>query len=50
MPDLVELGLASGETLFFSAADLLQSGCNETVALPTKSGVIAMSGSRKKGC
>ena len=49
VPDLVELGLASGEALFFRAAELLQAGCNETVALPTKTWGYAMPGLQEEG-
>jgi hypothetical protein len=49
VPDLVELGLISGDTRFLKAANLLQVGCNETVELPAKSWGYAMLGLQEEG-
>jgi hypothetical protein len=49
VPDLIELGLTSGDPLFFRAAELLQAGCNETVALPSKSWGYAKPGLQEEG-
>jgi hypothetical protein len=49
VPDLVELGLASGERLFLQVAELLQAGCNETVALPGKTWGYAAPGLQEEG-
>ena len=49
VPDLVELAMITGETLFLQVAGLLQSGCNENVETPAKSWGYAMSGLQEEG-
>lgn len=49
VPELVEIGLATGEEAFFRAAELLQAGCNETVSLPGKDWGYAKPGLQEEG-
>jgi hypothetical protein len=49
VPELVEMGLLTGDKGFLLAAELLQAGCNETVALPGKDWGYAMSGLQEEG-
>ena len=47
IPDLVEIGVLTGDDHFLKAAELLQAGCNETVETPTKAWGYAMPGSQE---
>jgi hypothetical protein len=49
VPELVEIGLATGENAFLDAAELLQTGCNETVSLPGMDWGYAKSGLQEEG-
>ena len=49
VPDLVEMGLRTGERHFFDAAALLQAGCNETVETPAKAWGYARPGLQEEG-
>jgi hypothetical protein len=49
IPDLVEIGRLTGDENFFRAAQLLQTGCNETVETPARSWGYARSGLQEEG-
>lgn len=49
IPDLVEIGMLTGEPLFLKAAELLQAGCNETVETPARSWGYARPGLQEEG-
>jgi hypothetical protein len=49
VPELVELGLVTGENAFLEVARLLQTGCNETVSLPGMDWGYAKSGLQEEG-
>ena len=49
VPELVEMGVLTGDKGFLLAAELLQAGCNETVALPGKDWGYAMPGLQEEG-
>jgi len=50
VPDLVEMGLLTGDRAYFRAAELLQAGCNETVAVPQKDWGYASPAFREGNC
>ncbi|HYY30487.1 MAG TPA: hypothetical protein VE860_21300 [Chthoniobacterales bacterium] len=49
VPELVEIGLEIGEELFLTVAELIQTGCNETVSLPAKDWGYAKPGLQEEG-
>ena len=49
VPDLVEMGLLTGDRAYFRAAELLQAGCNETVAVHEKDWGYAFPGLQEEG-
>jgi hypothetical protein len=49
VPDLVEMGRLTGDIHFFRAAQLLQSGCNETVETAARSWGYARPGLQEEG-
>lgn len=49
VPDLVEMGLLTGDRAYFRAAELLQAGCNETAAVPQRDWGLAFPGLQEEG-
>ena len=49
VPDLVEIGVLTGDDHFLKAAELLQAGCNETVETPMKAWGYAIPGLQEEG-
>jgi hypothetical protein len=49
VPDLVEMGLLTGDRAYIRAAQLLQAGCNETVAVPQRDWGYAFPGLQEEG-
>jgi hypothetical protein len=49
VPELVEIGLVTGEQAFLTVAELLQTGCNETVSLPGRDWGYAKPGLQEEG-
>jgi hypothetical protein len=49
VPELVEIGLLTGDHAFLKAAELLQAGCNETVSVPGRDWGYASPGLQEEG-